>query len=402
MTVFDGVKVADFSWVGAGPITTRYLADYGATVVRIESSARPEFLRTSPPFPDGEPGVNRSAFYATFNGGKQGISLNLKTTKGVEVARRLIAWADIVAESFTAGAMGRLRLDYERARSINPSVIYFSSTNQGQTGPYAAQPGFGTQLVSLAAFTDLSGWPDRDPAGTYGAYTDFIAPRFGAAALAGALEYRRRTGRGMHIDLSQLECALQFLTPLVLEETAMGRSPSRNGNRSLRAAPHNAFPCLGKDRWCAITVFTDAEWTALRGAMGDPEWARERRFASLLGRKRNEEELDERIGTWTSQLEAHRLMEILQEAGVPAGVVQNSEDLFSDAQMQSRDHFVEHVHPEIGRHAYERFAFRLSRSPGGPKGPGPLLGQHNESFYRDELGYDANEVADMVAEGVID
>ena len=402
MTVFDGVKVADFAWVAAGPITTRYLADYGATVVRIESSTRPEFLRTSQPFRDGKPGVNRSAFYATFNGGKQGISLNLKTPRGLEVARRLIAWADIVSDSFTAGAMQRLGLDYEQARRINPSVIYFSSTNQGQTGPYAAQPGFGTQLVSLAGLTNLSGWPDRDPAGTYGAYTDFIAPRFGAAALAGALEYRRRTGRGMQIDLSQLECALQFLTPLVLEETATGRSAGRNGNRSQRAAPHNAYPCRGEDRWCVITVFTDADWTALRRAMGDPEWARERRFASLLGRKRNEEELDERIGAWTRRFDAHRLMERLQEAGVPAGAVQKAPDLFRDPQMLSRGHFIQHEHPEIGRHRYERFAFRLSRSPGGPGSPGPLLGQHNESFYRDELGYDAGEIADMVAEGVID
>jgi benzylsuccinate CoA-transferase BbsF subunit len=401
VTVFDGVKVADFAWVGAGPITTRYLSDYGATVVRIESATRPEFLRTSQPFRDGVPGVNRSAFYATFNGGKQGISLNLKTPKGLEVARRLIAWADIVSESFTAGTMQRLGLDYEQARRINPSVIYFSSTNQGQTGPYAAQPGFGTQLVSLAGLTNLSGWPDRDPAGTYGAYTDFMAPRFGAAALAGALEYRRRTGRGMQIDLSQLECAVHFLTPLVLEEAAMGRSMGRNGNRSQRAAPHNAYPCRGDDRWCVITVFTDADWAALRREMGDPEWAQESRFASLLGRKRNEEELDERIGVWTRGFDAHRLMEHLQEAGVPAGVVQTAPDLFRDPQLQSRGHFVEHEHPEIGRHWYERFAFRLSRSPGGPGSPGPLLGEHNESFYRDELGYDPDEIADMVAEGVI-
>ena len=257
---FEGIKVADFSWVGVGPITMRYLADYGATVVRIESIQRPDFLRLGAPFRDREPGINRSGFFANYNGGKLGASLDLKHPKALDVAKRFIAWADVVAESFTAGTIERLGLGYEAAREVNPGVIYFSSTNQGQTGTYRMQPGFGTQLVSLAGFTQIIGWPDGEPCGTYGAYTDFISPRYGAALLAAALDRRRKTGEGMRIDLSQLETGLQFLAPLLLDYTANGRVAGRVGNRSPCAAPHNAYPCAGDDRWCVITVLDDAQW----------------------------------------------------------------------------------------------------------------------------------------------
>lgn len=400
--LFEGLKIADFSWVGVGPITMRYFADYGATVVRIESASRPDTLRRAPPYKDDEAGIDRSGFFANFNGGKYGVALDLKHPRGRAVAERFIAWADVVAESFTAGVMERLGLGYDRARKINPGVIYFSSTNQGQTGPYRAQPGFGTQLSSLAGFTQLVGWPDRDPAGTYGAYTDFINPRYGAAVVAAALEYRRATGKGLHIDLSQLEGALQFVAPLMLDYTVNGRTAGRQGNRSRRGAPHNAYPCKGHDRWCVITVFTDAHWLALRRVMGDPSWATESRFATLLGRKRNEQELDALLSQWTATMPPHEAMHRLQQAGVPAGVVQSSEELFSDPQLKAREHFRLWEHAEIGPHHYDSFAFRLSETPGSPAGPGPCLGQHTDVVLRDFLGYDDEEIAQLVIEGVLE
>ena len=399
---FEGVKVADFSWVGVGPITMRYLADYGATVVRIESEQRPDFLRLGAPFRDGESGIDRSGFFANYNGGKLGASLDLKHPQALDVAKRFIAWADVVAESFTAGTIERLGLGYEAAREVNPGVIYFSSTNQGQTGRYRMQPGFGTQLVSLAGFTEISGWPDGEPCGTYGAYTDFISPRYGAALLAAALDRRRKTGEGMRIDLSQLEAGLQFLAPLLLDYTANGRVAGRVGNRSPRAAPHNAYPCAGDDRWCVITVLNDAQWYALREAMGNPEWAASPDFATVLGRKRNEERLDEHIGEWTHGFEAQELMHMLQATGVPAGVVQTCEELFSDAQLTRRGHFAFHEHREIGRHAYDNFAPRLSDGAGGVAGPAPCLGQHNETVYRDLLGYTDEEIGQLAAAGVFE
>ena len=400
-SVFKGLKVADFSWVGVGPISMRYLADYGATVVHIESETRPDFLRRAEPFKDGIAGLNRSAFFANYNGGKLGVSLNLKHPKGIDVAKRFIAWADIVAESFTAGTMGRMGLDYEAAREVNPHVIYFSSTNQGQTGPYAAQPGFGTQLVSLAGFVDLIGWADREPAGTGGAYTDFISPKFSVAVIAAALEYRRRTGHGLCIDLSQLEVGMQFLAPQILDYTANGHLTHRDGNRRLGAAPHNAYPCRGDDRWCVITVTTDAHWLALKSAMGRPAWADEACFGTLLGRKRNEDRLDGLVGEWTQRFGPHDLMQKLHEAGVPAGVVQSSGDLFTDPQLSHRKHFAVRRHAEIGDHAYDNFPIRLSASPGETQGPAPCLGQDNGAVYSDILGMSADEIAELIIEGVL-
>ena len=206
----------------------------------------------------------------------------------------------------------------------------------------------------------------------------------------------------MHIDLSQLEVALQFLAPLLLDYTTSGRVAARNGNRSRRAAPHNAYPCGGDDRWCVITVLTDGQWLALRRAMGDPDWACEPDFETLLGRKRNEERLDELVGQWTRRFDAHDPMRMLQKAGVPAGAVQTCEDLFADPQLTAQGHYAVRRHAEIGDHAYDTFPPRLSKTPGVPQGPAPCLGEHNETVYRDILGLGKDEIADLMAQGAID
>ena len=213
---------------------------------------------------------------------------------------------------------------------------------------------------------------------------------------------RRRTGEGMRIDLSQLEAGLQFLAPQVLDYATSGRIATRAGNAHPSAAPHNVYPCRGNDRWCAIAVADDTQWAALRQAMGEPEWAKDKRYVTLLGRRRYVAALDERIGAWTRGFDAHELMRLLQAAGVPAGVVQNAADLFADPQLAARGHFVALEHPEMGRHHYERFAFRLSESPSGPDAPAPLLGQHNELVVKDVLGCTDDEIADMIIEGVLE
>ena len=400
--IFEGLKIADFSWVGVGPISMRYFADYGATVVRIESATHPEHLRLAPPYKDGIAGVDRTAFYANYNAGKYSAALNLKHPEAREVAKRYFAWADIVAESFTAGTVDELGLGYEAARAVNPRIIYFSSTNQGQTGPYRSHPGFGTQLVSLAGFTTLSGWPDRDPAGTYGAYTDFISPRFAASIVAAALLRRDATGEGMRIDLAQLEAGLQFLAPLLLDYTVNGRVATRKGNRSSRAAPHGAYPCLERDRWCAITVFTDAHWRGLLEAMGSPAWAGDPKFATLLWRKRHEVELDEHLGEWTRGFAMHDLAEMLQGHGVPAYAVQNGQDLYADPQLEARGHFQEREHAVIGAHHYDSYGFRLSETAGSAAGPAPCLGQHSEKVYGEFLGYTEEELGNLIANGVVE
>jgi crotonobetainyl-CoA:carnitine CoA-transferase CaiB-like acyl-CoA transferase len=220
-----GLKVADFMWVVAGPWSTRYLVDYRATVVRIEAT-RVDTARTIGPFKDGQPGPERSGAHGTVNAGKYGVALNLQTPEGHAVALKLCEWADVVTESFTPGSMARLGLDYESVRKVNPGVIMISSCLNGQDGPHSSLAGFGTMGAQIAGFGELAGWPDRAPAGPAGAYTDYIAPKFEAAAILAALEHRRRTGEGQHIDFSQVEAAVHFISP------RSSITPSTGGSRA--------------------------------------------------------------------------------------------------------------------------------------------------------------------------
>jgi len=400
--VLEGIKVADFSWVVVGPVVTRCLADFGATVIRIESATTPDILRVSPPFKDNLSGLNRSAYFANYGANKYSLSLNLKHPKGPAVAKRLVAWADVVCESFTPGTMADLGLSYDNLKKIKPEIIMLSTCNLGQTGPLAQQPGFGTQLVSLAGLTHLSGWPDRLPAQPYGAYTDFIAPRFAIAGIVAALDYRRRTGRGQHLDVSQLETAIQFLAPVMLDYTVNGQEWIRSGNRCPQAAPHGVYPCCGEDRWCAIAVSNDQEWQVLCRTIGHTELEHDPRFDTLANRKQNEDELDEIIGLWTREHQAEEVMHLLQGAGVACGVVETGQDIHEDPQLSHRNHLQMLNHPEIGLHSYDTQSFQLSETPARLERPGPCLGEHNEYVCKDFLGMSDEEFLTLLNEGVFE
>ncbi len=400
--VFEGVKVADFSWSVAGPIVTKCLADHGAFVVRIESARHPDVIRTTRPYKDNVPGVNRAGFYAAYNDNKYGVALNMSHTRGLEVARRIAAWADIVAESYIPGTMERWGLGYGELCKINPSVIMFSTTNQGQSGPRARQRGFGYHLTSLAGFVHLSGWPDRGPSMISVAYTDIVSHHFTVAALVAALDYRRRTGKGQHLDISQYEASVQFLAPLLLDTTANDHVSGRMGNRNETAAPHGVYPCQGEDRWCAIAVLTDRQWNGFCRSIGDAEWSRSDRFSSLPARKQNEDELDDLIAAWTRNFAAEEVMEKMQSNGVPAGVVSNCRDIYRNPQLRERCHFIPLEHPEIGRYYFESPPFVLSGTPAEIKRPSPCLGEHNEYFYTKVLGMSDEEFVRLLAEGVFE
>ncbi|MBI4197790.1 MAG: CoA transferase [Chloroflexi bacterium] len=401
-TAFEGLKVLDFCWVAIGPMTTRYLADHGATVVRVESSHRIESLRRAGPFAGGVQGVNRSGYYANYNGNKYGVTLNMALLRARELVKRLVAWADVVTENFTPGTMEEWGLGYEELRAINPGVILFSASMLGRGGPRERQPGFGPVLGSLAGFVNLTGWPNRSPVPPYGAYTDFFLPRFAISAIVAALDYRQRTGKGQHLDMSQLEASVQFIAPAILDYTANGHIMTRDGNRSPSLAPHNVYPCKGDDRWCAIVVQTDQEWETLCRAMGNPAWCSEERFSTALARKAHEGELDQRITEWTAGYEARDLMGRLQEAGVPAGEVERPEDLFSDPQLAHREHFVYKERQELGRHAFDSTEFRLSESPAQYKTPAPLLGEHTKHVLKAILELSDQEIAALAMEGVLE
>jgi len=397
----SGIKVADFCWAITGPLSTKCLADYGATVVKIESTRRLDVLRAIAPFFDEKPGFNRTWAFTSYNTSKHSLALDLNRPKGVEVARQLIAWADLVVENFTPRTLERWNLGYEELRKINPGIIVLRASVRGQDGPEAQAVSFGGILSGLAGFYDITGWPDREPAVSGGtAYTDFIAPWFVITTALAALDYRQRTGKGQLIDFSQAEAGEQFLLPAILDYTVNARVKEREGNRCSYAAPHDAYRCQGEDRWCAIAVFNEDEWEACCRVIGKTELANDARFATLDARKRNEEELDRLVEEWTINLPAEEVMKLMQAAGVPAGVVQNGKDLAEDPQLNHRQHLWRIYHPEAGREIpYRTASFQLSRTPNELRAS-PCLGQHTEFVCKELLGMSDQEFQELQGEGI--
>ena len=399
--ILEGIKVADFSWVGVGPVACRELAEHGATVVRIESHKRPDFLRVSSPYKDGIPGIDRSGYWTALNTNKYGISLDLTKPEGREVARKLVAWADVVAEGMSPGSMARLGLDYESCRQIKPDIIYFSTCQMGQTGPYSLYGGYGSQGSAYAGLSNVLGWPDRRPLPVPVAHTDFISTWYLPLVVIAALDCRHRTGKGLYLDQAQVEAGITFWGPGLLDYIVNGRIVTRIGNRDPNMSPHGAFPCQGDDRWMAIGVATDGEWQALCRAMGNPQWGREPRFATFLGRKQNEDELEPLIAEWSKDYSPEEVMVLLQGVGVAAGVVSTGHDLFEDPQLRHRGHFVPLQHRVIGVHHYQMPAYRLSKTPAQLLRAAPCLGQDNEFVYKEILGYSDEKVTQFLLDGVI-
>lgn len=397
--VFAGLKVWDMSWVGVGPLTARYLADYGATVVRLDTSKRPDPLRSAPPYPQGQPGLNNSLFYGDFNASKLGMGLDLSTEEGRLIALQLAEWADVVVESFVPGTMADWGLAYEDLKKVNPSLIMLSSCMQGQTGPRAQYPGYGNLMAALAGYYEITGWPDRGPVAVYGAYTDFIGQRFCASALIAALDHRRRTGEGQHIDVSQFEAGLTFLGTEFLDFETNDRVATRAGNADPYAAPHGNYPCRGNDRWIAIACFTDDHWNALCDLMGNPDWTKE--FSTLAERKAREPELNERVAAWTGDWDRDELFYRLQPH-LPAGPVHAQSDLYEDAQIVYRDYFEWVEHPVMGKVPYNGLQARLSKTPGFVHKPSPCIGEDSLYVLESILGKSEEESGRLLAEGVIE
>lgn len=399
---FEGIHVLDFAWVGVGPITSKYLADNGADVIRIESAAKIDVLRIGPPWKDATPGINRSQFFASFNTSKKSITLNLGKPKAQEIARRLVPWADVVVESFTPKVLRNWKLDYQHLSEINPKLIMLSTCLQGQTGPNALYPGFGQLMAALSGFYYISGYSKESPCPPYGAYTDFITPRFSAAALIAALDYKRRTGRGQYIDMSQYEAALHNLAPAVIDYFASGRVLQPVGNDSPRYAPHGAYRCEdedGEERWISIAVADDAEWSSLLAVLSaanpDP------RFSTHGSRLEHRAALDQFLEQPVRARNADELTTALQAAGVAAYPVQNCMDLHQDGNLDAFDFWQWLEHKEMGPSVYEGLQHRLSATPGELRSAAPLLGQHNDEIFHDMLGLSPAEIEQLKQEHVI-
>jgi crotonobetainyl-CoA:carnitine CoA-transferase CaiB-like acyl-CoA transferase len=395
------VKICDFMWVMAGPASTRILADYGATVVRIESPTRVDTARTLGPHHGNQVGPDSSGLFANCNAGKFGISLDIANPATRAVVHDLVRWADVVTESFSPKAMRAWGFDYESLRKINPTLIMLSSCLMGQTGPLAKIAGFGNMAAAISGFTNLTGWPDRPPAGVFGAYTDYVAPRFTAMSILAALDHRRRTGQGQYIDQSQAESSIHFLGPAILDYTVNGRVEGRVGNSDAAFAPHGVYPAAGDDNWVAIVCRDDDDWRRLCTAMDNKELARDSRYLSAAGRLEHREAIDSSIAAWSRALDRGEIEARLQSCGVPAHQVQNSADAYADPQFTHRGHFVALEHPTLGEFTVEGPRAKLSRTPAAARRAAPSLGQDNQHVLESILGYDEERISALVAAGAL-
>ena len=424
------LKVADFSWVVAGPVVGRALADFGATVVRVESSTHIETARMMQPFYDGTPGPENSALYGTCNAGKLGLTLNLKQPEGQAVARDLIRWADVVIESFSPGQMERWGLDYDSVQPLNPSVIMLSTSLMGQTGPAAKLAGYGNIGASASGYQDLVGWPDRPPIGPFGPYTDYVGPRFSLALLLAALDRRRLTGLGCQLDVAQSEIGVFLLSPQLAQYFDRGTVAARRGNADERFAPHGVFACQpngDEDRFVAIAVTSDAQWQALASEIasdaqrhalasetggdaqrhalaaetGDPALADDPRYQTEAARLTAAAELEDLVAAWTADQRAEDVTARLQRRGVPAHVAASSADWSTDPQLAQRGHLRALPHQQFGTATVEGPRYLLSDTPGQVRSPAPRLGQDNDYVLRTLLGYDAATCARLTDTGAL-
>ena len=395
------VKVLDFMWVLAGPGITRLLADYGATVIRIESANRTDPTRTVGPFQDGHSTAEGSALWGNNNAGKYGITLDLSTAGARAIVMDLVRWADVVCEAFSPKAMRAWGFDYESLRQVKPDLIMLSTCLMGQSGPLSRFAGFGNLAAALCGFYNLVGWPDRPPSGPFSAYTDYIAPRFGACGLMAALIHKKLTGEGQYIDQAQAESALHFLTLPIIDFCANQRRYQPIANRDLHHAPHGVYAAAGDDRWVAIACRTEDEWRALCAVIGEPQLVADERFKTFAARQANCDQLDRLINEWTRGLDALDLERRLQARGVPAHLVQDPNDLYRDQQLEHRKHFVEVPHPLLGQTWVENSRFKFSRTPARVERAAPMLGEHNQYVLEQILGYDEERIAELVAAGAL-
>jgi crotonobetainyl-CoA:carnitine CoA-transferase CaiB-like acyl-CoA transferase len=393
----ENVKVLSFGTGAVVPDAGKILGELGADVIKIESKDNLDFVRTL------APDFNNIGPFNEVNRSKRSFGVNLKAEKGLELVSQLVKIADIILENFRGGVMKSLRLDYDSVRKLNPQIIYVSSQGFGGGGPYSDYQAYGPMLSSTSGVLSIWAQPDDPyPVGSNAPHPDFIASKHVVIAAIAALDYRCSTGKGQFIDMAQTEVAAYLAGEYYLDYTFNGRITKPMGNRSPYAAPHGCYQCKGEDEWCAIAVFTDEEWQSFCDAIGNPAWTKDPKFADLLGRLENIDELDERVGEWTAKLDAHVVMETLQAVGVAAGEVQRAPDTITDPQLKWDNAVIELDHPVSGKRLYPGVPFRMSGASPFESTPAPLLGQHTEEICSDLLKMSDEEIKRLLDEGIID
>ena len=390
--ILNGLRVLDFTWMLAGPYATRVLADFGAEVIKIQSTKIAKGAES-----------NLTAYFNAWNRDKRSITLDMSYAESREIVLKLATLSDIVIENFSPRVMSNWGLDYEQLRKVKPDLIMVSLSGMGQTGPWKDFVAFGPTIQALSGLTYLTSFTQDSPMGLGFAYADVIAGLYAAMAILAALQYRDRTGKGQYVDLSEYEALCTVLGPTFLDLSINHKKVTPQGNRSdyLSAAPYGCYKCSGMDRWCVIAVFDETEWQALCKVMGCPEWTQDERFSSQLKRKEHSEELDKFLEQWTIQHPAEDVVALLQENGVPAGVVQNAEDLARDPQLIARDFFVTMEHPVLGEMISDASPIRFKDYSKANWKAAPLLGEDNRYVYMELLGLTKDQFSSYAEKGII-
>ena len=399
----EGVRIADFCWVWAGPSGTELLSYLGAEVIRIESQDHLCLSRRSTPVP-GLPSadVNQSTAYNSLNLGKRSITINLTQQKGIELVKRLVAMSDVVTDNYSGGMMERFGLTYPVLKEIKPDIIALSMSGWGASGPERHYRGYDPNFAALSGLYDLTGYPDGMPSLPGGrGRLDLCTGAALAFCVSAALIHRARTGEGQFIDISEWEVANCVIGDAFMDYFMNQRSPTRMGNRDNVMAPHNCYRCQGDDKWVSIAITTDEEWQAFCQAIGKPEWISDQRFSDAKSRWQNQEELDSLISQWTINYTHYEVTEILQRVGVAAFPSLSREELAHDPHLIERDIFMEVEHPEAGRQTFLAPPWKLSTTPAEITRHSPLLGEDNEYVFCDLLGMPVEEFATLVGEGII-
>lgn len=398
----SGIRVANFGWVWAGPVTGQTLAFLGAEVFKIESRARIDLTRTLPPFGEGVPGPDRSLSNHACWAGNGSVTLNLKKPEAQQLARDLVARCDVVVENFGPGVMEQLGCGWEALRAVKPDLVMFSMPAAGLDGPLKNVRTYGLSLTSLTGLDSLTGYTDGPPVPVENAYSDPYNGILGAFPIIAALRHRDRTGEGQHIDYSQQEAIMHMVGPAFMDYAMNGRNAEPKGNRHPlgAAAPHGVFPCRGEDRWISIAVLTDDEWRRLRAAMDHPDWAALDGYATASGRVAGIETLHTRIAEWTAKHDDRELSARLQAAGVAAAPVLNVADLLADPHYRARETYIEVTHPLGFKETIYGAYVKTTRTEAAVE-PGPVMGRDNERVFKNLLNIPQDRYDQLVATEVI-
>jgi crotonobetainyl-CoA:carnitine CoA-transferase CaiB-like acyl-CoA transferase len=390
--ILRGIRVLDFTWVLAGPYATRILADFGAEVIKVQSKKTANGTES-----------NLTGYFNNWNRNKRAITLDMGQPEAREIVLKLAAMSDVVIENFSPRVMPNWGLDYARLKEVKSDLIMVSLSAMGQNGPWRDFVGFAPTFHALSGLTYLTSYTGEAPVGPGYAHADPMIGLYATVALLSALEYRDRTGLGQYIDISDLEAVCTLLGPTLMGTQINPKEVSPRGNHAphIPASPYGCYRCIGADRWCVIAVFSEDDWNALRKVMADPDWTKEERFSNLSRRKQHEEELDRLLETWTSRHRCEEVVELLQEAGIAAGIVQNAEDLAADPHLAFNDFFVSMDHPVLGRVMSDRSPIRMGGGAQNRFKAAPLLGEDNRYVFEALLQFTEDEVATYIERGII-